>query len=199
MLLWQFLVYRERYLTIRTSQNYASVEQRLITLALMSSIPVLLLDSREKNASFSSFMETVCSSNSAFMELIYPSKGYFDNCIFSASFGPIFTKKLLNSFAISFLSRMFFPLIISFSRRLLFIIFIFPMISFIISQVSLYYFHSSWIVLNSNIFYICVLSVSNKFLYSLDPISFFGVLFFKIFLCTCRNSHQRCSIKKVLS
>ena len=143
MLLWQFLVYRERYLAIRISQNYASVEQRLITLALMPSIPVLLLDSREKNASFGSFMETVCSSNLAFMELIYPSKGYFDNCIFSASFGPIFTKKLLYSFAISFLSRMFFPLIISFPGRLLFIIFIFPMISFIISQVSLYCLHSS--------------------------------------------------------
>ena len=47
-----------------------SSKQRLITLALTSSIPGLLLGLGEKNASFSSFTETNCNSNLAFMESI---------------------------------------------------------------------------------------------------------------------------------
>ena len=81
---------------------------------LNSSIPGLLLDITEKNPPFGLLIEKVCPGNLVFMESIELSKEYFYGCIFSENFGPIFIKKLLNSFAISFLSRMFFLTTVNF-------------------------------------------------------------------------------------
>ena len=72
------------------------------------------MDITEENPPFGLFIEKVCPGNLVFMESIELSKEYFYGCIFSENFGPIFIKKLLNSFAISFLSRMFFLTTVNF-------------------------------------------------------------------------------------
>ena len=68
----QVLVFHEEYLLIKIGQKYVLVEQlihqNLITLALMSSIPELLLSLREKDTSSSSFIENVCPDSLVFME-----------------------------------------------------------------------------------------------------------------------------------
>lgn len=57
----------------------------------------------------SSFIEAVCSGDLAYMESMKLPKAYFHGYIFSASFGLILTKKLLNSIAVSSFGPEYIP------------------------------------------------------------------------------------------
>ena len=80
-------------------------KQCLITLALMSSIPGLFW--------IWDCYETSFSGNLVFIESIWLSEEYFDGCIFSANFGPIFYKNVIKLVRYSLFLNNFFSQYIS--------------------------------------------------------------------------------------